>query len=150
MTYPNLTDEGIRKLRDTIGNTLGNMKSDIRKKKFKVFGKTLLLSVIITGGIAVSIIFPNPITIAVLGEAAMLITGNSSILSKTKKIKEKSKERKKNKEEAKNLDIEQSNCKWTKHLQSMISQQEVKNNKIYEDYVPEPSSPKLYPDLKQF
>ncbi len=117
-----------------------------------VFGKTLLSLVIIAGGVVVSVIFPNPITIAVLGGAATLIAGNSGILNKTKKIKEKSKERKKNKEEAKNLDldIEQSNHKWAKHLQSIISQQEIKNNKIYEDYVPEPSAPNLYPDLKQF
>ncbi len=149
MTYPNLTDEEIQKLMDAIGNTLSNMKSDIKKKKFKVFGKTLLSLVVITGGVAVSIIFPNPITITILGGAATLIAGNSGILSKTKKIREKSKERKKNKEEVKNLNIEQSNRKLTKHLQSIISQQEIKNNKIYEDYVPEPSAPNLYPDLKK-
>ncbi len=131
-----------------IGNTLSNMKSDIKKKKFKVFGKTLLSLVVITGGVAVSIIFPNPITIAILGGAATLIARNSGILSKTKKIREKSKERKKNKE-VKNLNIEQSNRKLTKHLQSIISQQEIKNNKIYKDYVPEPSAPNLYPDLKK-
>ena len=94
---------------------------------------------------AVSVVFPNPITIVILGGAATLIAGNSGILSKTKKIREKSKERKKNKE-VKNLNIEQSNRKWAKHLQSIISQQEIKNNKIYEDYVPEPSAPNLYPD----
>ncbi len=149
MTYPNLTDEEIQKLMDAIGNILSNMKSDIKKKKFKVFGKTLLSLVVITGGVAISIIFPNPITIAILGGAATLIAGNSGILSKTKKIREKSKERKKNKEEVKNLNTEQSNRKLTKHLQSIISQQEIKNNKIYEDYVPEPSAPNLYPDLKK-
>ena len=98
-------DKEIRKLKEAIDNTLDNMKSNIRKEKLKVLGKTLLSSVIITGGIAVSIIFPNPTTIAVLDGAAtldgaaMLIAGNNSILNKTKKIKEKSKERKKNKEE---------------------------------------------------
>ncbi len=141
MTYPNLTDEEIQKLRDAISNTLGNMKSDIRKEKLKVLGKTLLSLIIVAGGVAVSVIFPNPITIGVLGGAAALITGNNGILSKTKKIKEKSKERKKNKEEVKNIGIEQSNRKWAKHLQSIISQQE---------NVPEPSAPNLYPDLKQF
>ena len=150
MTYPNLTDKEIQKLMDAIGNTLSNMKSDIKKKKYKVFGKTLLSLVVIAGGVAVSVVFPNPITIAILGGAATLIAGNSGILSKTEKIREKSKGRKKNKEEVKNLNIEQSNRKWAKHLQSIISQQEVKNNKIYEDYVPEPSAPNLYPDLKQF
>ena len=150
MTYPNLTDEEIQKLMDAIGNTLSDMKSDIKKKKYKVFGKTLLSLVVIAGGVAVSVVFPNPITMAILGGAATLIAGNSGILSKTKKIREKSKERKKNKEEVKNPNIEQSNRKWAKHLQSIISQQEIKNNKIYEDYVPEPSAPNLYPDLKQF
>ncbi len=140
MTYPNLTDEEIQK----INNTLSNMKSDIRKEKLKVLGKTLLSLAIVAGGVAMTIILPSPITIDVLGGAATLIAGNNGILSKTKKIKEKSKERKKNKEEVKNIDIEQNNRKLTKHLQSIISQQEIKNNKIYEDYVPEPSTPTLF------
>ncbi len=76
MTYPNLTDEDIQKLRDAISNALGNMKSDIRKDKLKVFGKTLLSLIIVAGGVAVSVIFPNPITIGVLGGAATLIAGN--------------------------------------------------------------------------
>ena len=89
MTYPNLTDEEIQKLRDAINNMLGNMKSDIKKEKLKVFGKTLLLLVIVAGGVAVSVIFPNPIPIGILGGAATLIAGNNSILSKTKKRKKK-------------------------------------------------------------
>ena len=150
MTYLNLTDEEIQKLRDAIDNTLGNMKSDIRKAKLNVFGKSLLSLVIVAGGVALTIAFPSPIVIAALGGAATLIAGNNCVLSKTKKIKEKEKEKKKSKEEVKNLDIEQNNRKWTKHLQSIISQQEIKNNKIYENYVPEPSAPNLYPDLNQF
>ncbi len=89
MTYPNLTDEEIQKLRDAINNMLGNMKSDIKKEKLKVFGKTLLSLVIVAGGVAVSVIFPNPIPIGILGGAATLIAGNNSILSKTKKRKKK-------------------------------------------------------------
>ncbi len=77
MTYPNLTDEEIQKLRDAISNTLGNMKSNFRKEKLKVLGKTLLSLIIVAGGVAVSVIFPNPITIGVLGGAAMLIAGNN-------------------------------------------------------------------------
>ncbi len=111
MTYPNLSDEEILKLRDAISNTLSNMKKDIRKDKFKVFGKALLTFVVVAGGVAVTVIFPNPITIGVLGGAATLIAGHKGILSKTKKIKEKSKERKKNKEEVKNIDTEQNNRK---------------------------------------
>ena len=155
MTYTNLTDEEIQKLTEAIANTLNNMKSDIKKKKFKVFGRSLLSLVVIAGGVAVSIIFPNPITKAILGGVATLIAGNSGVFRKTKKIKERSKERKRNKEVVRSLGIEQNNRKLTKHLQSIISQQEIKNNKIFENYVerfavPEPSAPNLYPDLKQF
>ncbi len=95
MTYPNLSNEEILKLRDAISNTLSNMKKDIRKDKLKVLGKALLAFVIVAGGVAVSVIFPNPITIGVLGGAATLIAGSNGIIHKTKKIKEKSKERKK-------------------------------------------------------
>ena len=42
MTYPNLSNEEILKLRDAISNTLSNMKKDIRKDKLKVLGKALL------------------------------------------------------------------------------------------------------------
>ena len=149
MTYPNLTDEEIQKLRDAIDNTLCNMKSNIRKEKLKVFGKTLLSLAIVAGGVALTIAFPSPIVIAALGGAATLIAGNNGVLGQVKDIKKKSKEEV-NKEEVKNLDIEQNNRKLTKHLQSIISQQEIKNNKIYENYVPEPSTPNLCPDLKQF
>ena len=136
MTYPNLSDEEILKLRDAISNILSNMKKDIRKDKLKVFGKALLTFVVVAGGVAVSILFPNPITIGVLGGAATLIAGNNGVIHKTKKIKEKLKERKKNKEEVKNLNIEQSNRKWATYVQSLVSQ---------------PSAPpKLYPDLEKF
>ncbi len=120
MTYPNLTDEEIQKLRDTINNTLNNMKSDIRKKKLKVFGRTILSLVIITGGVALAIVFPSPIVIAALGGAATLIAGNNRVLGQVKDIKKKSKEREKNKEEVKNIDIEQSNRKWATYMQSLI------------------------------
>ena len=137
MSYPNLTDEEVLKLREAISNTLNSMKKDIRKDKFKVFGKALLAFVIVTGGVAVSILFPNPITIGVLGGAATLIAGSNGVISKTKKIKEKSKERKKNKEEVKNIDTEQNNRKWVTYMQNFVNQ-------------PQPSAPNLYPDLKQF
>ncbi len=135
MSYPNLTDEEVLKLREAISNTLNSMKKDIRKDKFKVLGKALLAFVIVTGGVAVSILFPNPITIGVLGGAATLIAGSNGVISKTKKIKEKLKERKKNKEEVKNIDTEQNNRKWATYMQSLVNQ---------------PSAPNLYPDLKQF
>ncbi len=98
MTYPNLTDEEIQKLRDTDDNTLGNMKSNIRKEKLKVFGKTLLSLAIVAGGVTLAIVFPSPIVIAALAGAATLIAGNNGVLSQVKDIKKKSKERKKNKE----------------------------------------------------
>ncbi len=145
MKYPDLTDEDIERVRDTISNTLGNMKSDIRKDKLKAYGKTLLS--LIAGGVAVTVIFPNPITIGVLGGAATLIAGNKGIFGKAKKIKEKSKERKRNKEEVRNMAVEQGNCEVTNDIQSRIYQQEIKNS-----YTPDPSAPPPYPypDLKQF
>ena len=135
MTYTNLTDEEILRLRDAISNTLSNMKKDIRKDKLKVLGKALLSLIVVVGGVAVTVIFPNPITMGVLGGATTLIAGHNGILSKTKKIKEKSKEKKKNKEEVKNIDTEQNNRKWATYMQSLVNQ---------------PSAPNLYPDLKQF
>ena len=146
MTYPNLTDEDIQKLRDAISNALGNMKSDIRKDKLKVFGKTLLSLIIVAGGVAVSVIFPNPITIGVLGGAATLIAGNKGIFGKAKKIKEKSRLRKRDKEEVKNMAVEQGKREVANEVYSRFYQQELRNN-----HVPEPSAPPpYYPDLKQF
>ncbi len=112
------------------------MKSDIRKEKLKVFGKTLLSLATVAGGVALAIAFPSPIVIAALGGAATLIAGNNGVLSKTKKIRKKSKERKKNKEEAKNIDIEQSNRKWATYMHGLVNQQKGG----------EPSAP-LYPNL---
>ncbi len=93
MTSPNLTDEEIQKLRDAIDNTLGNMKSNIRKEKLKVFGKTLLSLAIVAGGVVLAIVFPSPIVIAALGGAATLIAGNNGVLGQVKDIKKKSKEK---------------------------------------------------------
>ncbi len=109
------------------------MKKDIRKDKLKVFGKTLLSLLIVAGGVAVTVIFPNPITVGVLGGAATLIAGNNGIFGKAKKIKEKSKERKRNKEEAENMRIEQSDRRWTKKQTGQPS-----------------APPSYYPDSKQF
>ncbi len=86
-----------------------------------------------------TVIFPNPITIGVLGGAATLIAGSNGVINKAKKIKEKSEERKKNKE-VKNLNKERDNRKWATYMKGLIT-----NN-----HVPEPSVPNLYPDLKQF
>ncbi len=86
-------------------------------------------------------------TIALLGGVATLIAGNNNIFKKIKKINKKSKEKRRSKEEVKNLNVEQENRKLTKHLRTIISQQEIKNNEIYDNYLPEPSVPKLYPDL---
>ncbi len=143
MRYPDLTDEDIERMRSAISNTLSNMKKDVRKDKLKVFGKTLLSLVMVASGIAISIIFPNPITIGVLGGAATLIAQNSNVFGKIKKIKEKSKEKKKNKEEVKNMAVEQHNHGVAKDVQSIIYQQEIRNNQA------EPSAPELYPDLKK-
>ncbi len=143
MRYPDLTDEEIERLRGTISDTLGNIKKDVRKDKLKVFGKTLLSLVMVASGIAISIIFPNPVTIGVLGGAATLIAQNSSVFGKVKKIREKSKEKNKNKEEVKNMAVEQHNRGVAKDVQTIIYQQEIRNNQE------EPSAPEICPDLKK-
>ena len=143
MRYPDLTDEEIERLRGTISDTLGNIKKDVRKDKLKVFGKTLLSLVMVASGIAISITFPNPVTIGVLGGAATLIAQNSSVFGKVKKIREKSKEKNKNKEEVKNMAVEQHNRGVAKDVQTIIYQQEIRNNQE------EPSAPEIYPDLKK-
>ncbi len=143
MKYPELTDEEIARLIDAVGTALTTMKGDNRKDKLKVFGKALLTLVFVAGGMAVSIMFPNPITIGILGGATALIAGNKGVLRKVKKMKEKSEKRKKNKEDLKNMIVEQHNRKMVHDVQSRINFQQ--NNKI-----PEPSAPGLYPDLKGY
>ena len=143
MRYPELTDEEIERLIDALGAALITMKGDNRKDKLKLFGKALLTTVFIAGGVVVSIMFPNPITIGVLGGAAALLAGNKGVFGKVKRVKEKSKIRKKNKEDMKNMIVEQHNRKMALDVQSRINFQQ--NNKI-----PEPSAPNLYPDLRQF
>ncbi len=99
---------------------LGNMKCDIRKKKLKVFGKTLLPSLIIASVVTLAIVFPSPIVLATLGGAATLITGNNGVFGQIKDIRKKSKERKKSKGEVKDLDIEQINRKWATYMQTLL------------------------------
>ena len=99
------------------------------------FVQALLSLVRVASGIAISIIFPNPITIGVLDGAATLIAQNSNVFGKVKKIKEKSKEKNKNKEEVKNMAVEQHNRRVAKDVQSIIYQQEIRNNQA------EPSAP---------
>ncbi len=141
MRYPDLSDEEIERLMNTISDTLGGIKKDIKKDKLKALGKTLLSVVMIAGGIAVSIIFPNPITIGVLGGAATLWTQNSGLFGKVKKIREKSKEKKK--EVVKDMIVEQHNREVAKNVQTIIYQQEIRDNQV------EPSAPEVYPDLKK-
>ncbi len=94
----------------------------------------------IAGGIAVSIIFPNPITIGVLGGAATLWTQNSGLFGKVKKIREKSKEKKKKKEVVKDMAVEQTCREVAKDVQTIIYRLD---NQV------EPSAPEIYPDLKK-
>ena len=96
MIHPELTDEEIARLIDAVGTALTTMKGDIRKDKLKAFGKALLTLVFVAGGMAVSIMFPNPITIGVLGGAAALIAGNKGVIKKVKNMKEKLKKKNKN------------------------------------------------------
>ncbi len=119
MTYPNLTDADLQRMKEAITQTVSNAKSDIRKRKLKIFERTLLSSLIIIGGVAVAIVFPSPVVIAALGGAVTLIAGNNGVTSQLRNIKKKSADRSKNKEEAKNLDVEQKNREWIAYLRSL-------------------------------
>ena len=74
MRYPDSPDKEIERLMNAISFTIDNIKKDIKKDKLKALGKTLLTVVMVASGITVSIIFPNPITIGVLGGVATLWT----------------------------------------------------------------------------
>ena len=137
--YFHLSDEEIQKIRDSISNTLKDMKSDVKKDKLKALGKTILAVLVIAGGVTVSILFPNPITVGVLGGAAALISGSGGLLRKRKKIKEKTKEKNKNKAEIKNLDAERINRKVANDMYARFREKDKT----------EPSVPNLYPDLKK-
>ncbi len=117
------------------------MRGDLRKDKFKVIGKVLITVIIVAGGVAVSVLFPNPITIGVLGGAMALATGNKSFLRKLKKIGEKSKRRKNNKTEMRNMIVEKRDRKVARNVRSRISFLETQDL--------EPTAPKLYPDLSK-
>ncbi len=136
MRYPDLPDKEIERLMNAISFTIDNIKKDIKKDKLKALGKTLLTVVMVASGITVSIIFPNPITIGVLGGAATLWTQNSGLFGKVKKIRKK-------KEEVKDMIAEQHNREVAKNVQTIIYQQEIRDNQV------EPSAPEIYPDLKK-
>ena len=128
MRYPDLPDKEIERLMNAISFTIDNIKKDIKKDKLKALGKTLLTVVMVASGITVSIIFPNPITIGVLGGAVTLWTQNSGLFGKVKKIREKSKEKKKKKEVVKDMIAEQHNREVAKNVQTIIYQQEIRDN----------------------
>ncbi len=88
MAYPSLNDTEIQKLKEAISSTISGAKKEIRKKKLKVSGKTLLSStLVVIGGVAITILFPSPVVIAGLGGAAALVAGNNGVLGDIKGIK---------------------------------------------------------------
>ena len=63
----NFTEEELTELKEELTTELSKMKGNTRRKKLKLFGKTLLKLVFIAGGVTVAILFPSTIVIAVLG-----------------------------------------------------------------------------------
>ena len=124
-------------LRDGVEKTLLAMRKQLARKKFKIFGKTLLSIVLVAGGVAVAIVFPSPITVAVLGGAAALIGGRAGVIGSVKNVRHETVRRRNGKVELKSLEDELVNRKTAREVMSTISHQQ---------HQP-PTAPPLYPEL---
>ena len=124
-------------LRDGVEKTLLAMRKQLARKKFKIFGKTLLSVVLVAGGVAAAIVFPSPITVAVLGGAAALIGGQTGVIRNVKNVRHETVRRRNGKVELKSLEDELVNRKTAREVMSTISQQQHQ----------QPTAPQLYPEL---
>ncbi len=140
MIYPELTDEEIENLINESWKEIASAKGDLKKDKLKVIGRTLIVVIVVAGGVVVSVLFPNPITIGALGGVMAIATGNKGFLRRFKKVREKSKKKKKDKVKMKNMIVEKGNRKTARDIRSRISFMETQ-------VLEPPSAPKLYPDL---
>jgi uncharacterized membrane protein HdeD (DUF308 family) len=87
------TESELVTLKDDVEKALSTMRKQLAKKKFKIFGKTLLSVILVAGGVAVAIVFPSPITVAVLGGAAALVGGQNGMISDIKNVRHESAKR---------------------------------------------------------
>ena len=131
------TESELVTLKDGVEKTLLTMRKRMAKKKFKIFGNTLLTVVLVAGGVAVAIVFPSPITVAVLGGAAALVGGQNGMISDIKNVRHESAKRRNGKVELKSLEGELVSRKTAREVMNTISQQQHQL----------PTAPPLYPEL---
>ena len=132
------TESELVTIKDDMEKALSTMRKQLVRKKFKIFGKTLLSVVLVAGGVAVAIVFPSPITVAVLGGAAALIGGQNGTISDMKNVGRESAKRRNGKVDLKSLEGELVSRKTAREVMSTISRQQ---------HQP-PTAPQLYPELR--
>jgi uncharacterized membrane protein YsdA (DUF1294 family) len=132
------TESELVTLKGDMVKVLSTMRKQQVRKKFKIFGKTLLSVVLVAGGVAVAIVFPSPITVAVLGGAAALIGGQNGTISDMKNVRHESAKRRNGKVELKSLEGELVSRKTAREVMNTISQQQYQS----------PTAPPLYPELE--
>ena len=135
-TVNTFTESELVTLRDDVEKALSTMRKQLARKKFKIFGKTLLSVVLVAGGVAVAIVFPSPIIVAVLGGAAAIVGGQNGMISDMKNVRRES--AKNGKVELKSLEGELVSRKTAREVMNTISQQQ---------HQP-PTAPQLYPELR--
>ena len=107
------------------------MKGSTRRKKLKLVGKTLLKLVFIGGGVAVAIIFPSAVVLAVLGGVVAVLDGGKGTIKSLRKVKEGKKKTKAGEGELKGVESELAKKKTVREF--FQNQQ--------------PTAPPLYPGL---
>ena len=132
------TESELVTLKDDVEKALSTMRKQLAKKKFKIFGKTLLSVILVAGGVAVAIVFPSPITVAVLGGAAALVGGQNGMISDIKNVRHESAKRRNGMVELESLEGELVSRKTAREVMNTISQQQHQS----------PTAPPLYPELR--
>ena len=138
-TVSTFTESELATLKDDVEKVLSTMRKQLARKKLKIFGKTLLSVVLVAGGVALVIVFPSPIMVAVLGGAAALIGGQNGTISDMKNVRRESAKRRNGKVELKSLEGELVSRKTAREVMNTISQQQ--------QHQP-PTAPQLYPELR--
>ena len=127
----NFIEEELTELKEELTTELSKMKGNSRRKKLKLVGKTLLKLIFIGGGVAVAIVFPSAIVLAVLGGLVVVLEGGKGTIKSLKKVKEGKKKTKAGKGELKGVESELAKKKTVREY--FQNQQ--------------PSAPPLYPGL---
>ena len=118
-------------LKEELTTKLSQMKKGIFKKKLKLIGKSLLKLTLIVGGVAVAVIFPSTVVIAVLGGVLAVVDGTRGTMKSMKKTRHENKRRKLGKK-----DLEAVESEFTKK----------KTVREFFQHHP-PSAPPIYPSI---